>query len=281
VLIPTAQPPQESKVMERIESLDDARVAAYRNLPDRTRRGESLFVTEGRLVTRRLIRSDYEVESVFVAERFADEFRRLLPEEVPLYVAAESVLVGVVGFKFHLGVLGAGHRGKATTLDELMSRTGAGGPVSLVICPQVTKPENMGLIFRTASAFGVDGVLLGRGCCDPFSRRCLRLSMGGVLQVPLVQSTDLQADLLRLREHWGLELLATVLDEQAEPLADVRWPPRAGLLFGSEFEGLGPPWLALSDRRITIPMRPGMDSLNLGVAAGIFLYQWKGRGRPR
>ena len=263
--------------MEWIESLDDPRVAAYRDLPERTLRGESVFVTEGRLVTRRLLKSRYEAESVFVAERFAEEFEREVGPDVPLYVARESLLREVAGFRFNLGVLGAGRRRPTLTLEELISPKPVEAELRLVICPEVAKPENLGLIFRSAAGFGVDGIVLGRGCCEPVSRRMLRVSMGAVLSLPFAGSKDLLADLERLKDRWQVELLAAVLDDRAERLSDVRWPRRVGILFGSEYDGLRAEWLSLCDRRVTIPMAPGVDSLNLGVAAGIFMYEMKRR----
>lgn len=95
--------------------------------------------------------------------------------------------------------------------------------------------------------------------------------------MPLVGSDDLVADLKRLKTRWRVELLAAVLDDRAEPLPDLRWPRRAGILFGSEYEGLRPEWLSLCDRLVTIPMAPNVDSLNLAVAAGIFIYEMKRR----
>ena len=264
---------------EWIDSIDDPRVSAYRNLKDRTLRGESIFVTEGRLLTRRLLQSSYEAESVFVSERFAAEFRRLVKDDVPLYAAPERLLTEVVGFEFHLGVLGAGRRRASHSLDQLLCRKRLEDELSLVICPAVTKVENLGLIFRSASGLGGDGILLGRQCCDPFPRRSLRLSMGAVLWVPFARSGDLAADLRALKDRWQVELVATVLDDRAERLADFRWPPRTGLLFGNEYDGLQEHWLSACDRRVTIPMAPTADSLNLGVAAGIFMYDMMKRKR--
>jgi tRNA G18 (ribose-2'-O)-methylase SpoU len=264
--------------MERIESIDDARVAPYRNLRDRTLRGESIFVTEGELVTLRLLGSRYPAESVFVAEKFAERLEQAVGD-VPLYVGSEKLLREVVGFPFHRGVLGAGRRTGALGLDEMMAGAGMSGRCGLVVCPEVTKPDNLGLIFRSAAAFGVEGVLLGSRCCDPLSRRALRLSMGGVLQMPWVTSNDLPGHLRRLRTEWRFELWATVLDERADRLDSLCWPDRTALLLGNEFDGLEEPYLSLCDRRVTIPMRPGVDSLNLGVAAGVFLYEMKCRRR--
>lgn len=267
-------------MIERIESLDDPRVAAYRNLPDRTLRGESIFVTEGRALTERLLASRYRTESVLCAEQHAEDFNRAAADRCPVYSAPERLLMEIVGFNFHLGVMGAGRRGTPATLDELMSPLDPARPITLAVCPEVTKPENLGLVFRSAAALGIDGVLLGRLCCDPFSRRCLRVSMGGLFRVPWAQSADVPEDFQTLHRRWGVELAATVLDPRAEPIDAIRWPARLGLVFGSEYDGLRHHWLELCQRRVTIPMRPGTDSLNLGVAAGIFLYE-AGRRMPR
>jgi tRNA G18 (ribose-2'-O)-methylase SpoU len=257
----------------RIESIDDPRVDAYRNLRDRTLRGESIFVAEGQVLTLRLLASGYAIESLFVADEFADEIAVVLNDRAPLYVSSEKLLLEVVGFPFHRGVLGVGRRGVPLRFHELLARRDRAAPLRLAVCPEITKPENMGLIFRSASALGIDGVLLGERCCDPFSRRCLRVSMGAVLQVPFVKTADLLADLRSLKQSWNVELVGAVLDERAEPLAAVQWSPRTAILFGNEFDGLPSRCLELCDRRVMIPMRAGVDSLNLGVAAGIFLYQ--------
>lgn len=259
-------------VMERIDSIDDPRVAAYRSLPDRTLRGESVFVTEGRNLTLRLLASPYAAESVFVAQQHAAEFAAVVGD-VPLYTAPEPLLKQVVGFDFHLGVLGSGRRGELPSPDELVGRRPVDAPLRLVICPETTKPENLGLIFRSSAGLGIDGLLLGRRCCDPFSRRALRLSMGGTLQVPFSTSVELADAMRRLRDRRQVELVAAVVDDRAERLPDFRWSPRTALVFGNEFHGLREPWLSACDRRVTIPMPPGVDSLNLGVAAGIFLYE--------
>jgi len=262
--------------MERIGSLDDPRVAAYRNLRDRTLRGESIFVAEGYVLARRLLESRFEAESILVDEEYADEFERRAAGRMPVYVASKTLLLSIVGFPFHRGALAVGRRPPPRKLEEVLAADRP-GPSSdrlrLVILPEVIKPENLGLAFRAAAAFGIEAVLLGRRSCDPFSRRALRVSMGGVLSVPFTRSADLGSDLSALKRRWGVELTAAVLDEDAPSLADASWPPRAGVVLGNEFDGLSADWLSLCDRRLTIPMRPNTDSLNLGVAAGIFLYE--------
>ena len=259
--------------MQRIESIDDPRIAPYRNLRERTLRGEEIFLTEGRELTLRLLESPFVTESILASDDFASEFERLVGDRVPLYVGPEKLLIEVVGFNFHRGVLAIGRRREPLAFDDLLARLAAKSQVRLVICPEITKPENMGLIFRSAGAFGLDGMLVGGQSCDPFSRRCLRVSMGGALRVPFVKTPCLLADLKRLKQVCGVELVAAVVDPHAQPISNVPWPARTGVLMGNEFTGLSSDWLAICDRRVTIPMLPSVDSLNLGVSAGIFLYE--------
>ncbi len=261
----------------RIDSLDDPRVVAYRNLRDRTLRGERMFVAEGTLLVMRLLASRFAADSLLVAEPRAAEFLPLVPADVPIYVAAESLLQAIIGFHLHQGVLAAGRRHPEIALEAMLGPP-SDRPLGIIVCPRITKPENMGLIFRVAAGLGADGLVLGPQCCDPFSRRCLRVSMGAVLRAPYRKSADLAADLAALRDRWGIEMLAAVLDDRAVPLPRLAWPRRAAVLLGNEFDGLGEPWLEFCTQRVTIPMAHQTDSLNLGVAAGIFVHEMM-RGR--
>ena len=258
--------------MEHIQSIDDPRIAAYRNLPDRTLRGESIFLAEGRLLAERLLASRYEVESVFVSTEYYEEFRRLTPADVPLFVAEEKLLLDIVGFPFHRGALAVGRRGRPLTLDDFLATAGEKPQFRLAVCPEITKPENMGLIFRSAAAFGLSGVLLGERCCDPFSRRAMRVSMGAVLRVPFHKTENLQESLRVLKDRHEFILYAAVLDPAAEKLNEISWPARCGILLGNEMDGLAAASLEFCDHRVTIPITDNVDSLNLGVAAGIFIY---------
>jgi tRNA G18 (ribose-2'-O)-methylase SpoU len=258
--------------MEHIQSLDDPRVAAYRNLPDRTLRGESIFLAEGRLLAERLLASRYEVESVFVSTDYYEDFRRLTPAGVPLYVAEEALLLEIVGFPFHRGALAVGRRGRPTTFEELLAPAEDARQFRLAICPEITKPENMGLIFRNAAAFGLGGILLGERCCDPFSRRAMRVSMGATLRVPFCKTESLRESLQTLTLRREFPLYAAVLDPAAKTIGDVSWPSHCGILLGNEMDGLDTSILEWCDHRVTIPITDRVDSLNLGVASGIFMF---------
>ena len=113
--------------MQPITSINDSRVAAYRNLRDRTLRGESLFVAEGELVARRLLASRFDVESVLVCNELLDRITPLVPPGVPVYVGPERLLRDVVGYDFHRGVLAVGRRSEPETLEQLAARVDRGG----------------------------------------------------------------------------------------------------------------------------------------------------------
>ena len=223
--------------MERIDAIDDPRVAPYRGLRDRTLRGESIFVAEGRWLVERLLASTYRTLSVFASEEYAEQFRKRVPPDVPMYVAPESLLLEVVGFKFHRGILALGLRRPSLTLDALVAGCATPTAWNLAVYPEVTKPENLGLVFRSAAALGLDGIVLGERSCDPFSRRSLRVSMGAIFRVPFARSTDVLADMKRLQTQYSAELWAAVSEGCAEPLPAVQWPPRVAVLLGNESDG--------------------------------------------
>jgi tRNA G18 (ribose-2'-O)-methylase SpoU len=256
-----------------IDSADDSRLAPYRELVhSRDTRAAGLFVAEGEKFAERLLQSAFETVSVLVAERWAERMAAITPPNVPVYVVSEALIREIVGFDFHRGVLACGRRRPATRLEDLLHPLDARR--RLVVCPAPSDAENLGGIIRSAAAFGVDALLISDRSLDPFSRRVLRVSMGTALTLPIVESADLLGDLRRLHEEGGAATFATVLAEDATPLDDVTPPPRWALVLGAEAEGLPPEWISACRHRVTIPMRRGVDSLNVSVAAGIFLYRF-------
>jgi tRNA G18 (ribose-2'-O)-methylase SpoU len=258
---------------EFVDNLDDPRLRLYRNLKDGelAREGDR-FIVEGHFVVQRVLVSDFPVESVLIAQRKLEEMRSVIPEGLPVYVVPDRLVNGIVGFQFHTGVMAIARRKLAMPLDELMGRCGE--RATLMVLPETSSLQNMGAMIRIGAAFGVDGFLTGPESVDPFYRLPVRVSMGTCFKMPIVRSGDLAGDLRRLREQWGVELAATVLDPEAEPLDGAVRGPWLGLLLGGEAQGLGPPWLAACSRRLTIPMQWGVDSLNVAVAAGVFLYHF-------
>lgn len=260
--------------MEWIDSLDDPRLDTYRQIKIINRqRQQACFVVEGRLLVERLLASRYPTESVLCIRRLAEEMSAVVPTHVPLWVIPDAWISELVGFQFHRGVLACGRRLPLTSLAELSA---AADTATYVVCPHVQDPENLGSILRVSAAFGVNGVLAGEACPDHLSRRVLRVSMGAGLVLPIRRSATLIEDLSFLRDHEDVELVATVLADRAENLERFQRRAKLALLLGREDQGLDEKWLDLCQRQVTIPMQLQTDSLNVAVAAGIFLYHLHG-----
>jgi tRNA G18 (ribose-2'-O)-methylase SpoU len=261
---------------EVIESLDDPRLNPYRNLKSTNlTRWSNQFIAEGLLVVERLLASRFEVVSVVASRKVERQVISIVPEERPLYLLDHKLAEQLVGYAFHAGVLACGVRRPSRPLEELLDSDKMQSLIA--VCPNVNDPENIGAIIRLSAGFGLSGVLLGPDCADPFSRRVLRVSMGTAFSMPILETRDLQSDLLRLRDEHHVELAAAVLDPSAEPLENARRSTQMAILFGNEKHGLDKHWIDLCERKLTIPMAPAADSLNVAVAAGIFFHYFQRR----
>jgi tRNA G18 (ribose-2'-O)-methylase SpoU len=202
----------------------------------------------------------------------------------------EEELAGLVGFAFHRGVLAAARAPAVPGLEDwwrdLRGAAGspAGLPTRVVLCPALTDAENLGSIYRCASALGWDAVGMGPECITPYSRRGLRVSMANCLSLPgfrLAADNDF-SPLKRL----GFVVVGASLHAEARHLAELRQtlaelasvnppedPIRLALVFGNEYHGLRPDQEAACDHLVTIPMHRGTDSLNVAVAAGILMFE--------
>lgn len=255
-----------------ITDLEDSRLDVYRNLKQTNHtRWQQIFIAEGEKLVERLLDSRFETVSVLAAESHVERLLPRVPAEVPVYVVRASEVDQLIGFQFHRGVLACGRRPVNPTFDELWPSPAQ--PLTLVLCPDIKDPENLGTIMRISAAFGVDGLIVGHEGTDPYSRRVLRVSMGTVFRLPVIQTDDWPAMLTKLKQA-GVETAATVLNPHAERLLTAERTPRFALALGCEGYGLSPEFVARCDRQLTIKMADGVDSLNVAIAAGIFLHHF-------
>ena len=233
-------------------------------------RGQGLFVAEGRLVVSRLVAlGRFEVCSILVnAAAYAAMRDVLEPAAADVYLCADGLLRRVTGFNFHRGCLALARRPAPTPEERLH------GAATLLALEGVGNPDNVGGLFRTGAAFGVDGLLLNGSSGDPFYRKAIRTSMGATLRLPFARAADWPAALAAMQRA-GFVLLALTPHADASPLAEVARAllPAARLLIavGSEGDGLASDTLRRADVRVRIPIRDDVDSLNVTVAAGAAL----------
>jgi tRNA G18 (ribose-2'-O)-methylase SpoU len=242
-----------------ILNADDPRVADYRSLKERRLNEEGRFVAESERVVRRLLASALPVQSVLLTAPRLGTLGDALGGDFPVYLAPQSVLDQVAGFHVHRGCLAVG------------LRTPAAEARTLIVLEDLTDVDNLGAIARHAAAFGADAILLSPRSADPFYRKAIRVSLGAVFTVPIVRLPRWPDDLQSLRAQ-GVSVIGAVLDADAVPLTNFARPPRVALMFGAEGPGLSPAARAACDHRVTIPMSPGADSLNVATAAALFLF---------
>ncbi|HZQ56701.1 MAG TPA: RNA methyltransferase [Acidimicrobiales bacterium] len=254
----------------------DARLADYVGLTDaalrrRVEHGRGLFIAEGELVIRQLLVSPYPVRSVLVAPTRYAHLRDVLDGlDAPVYVAPKEVLEAVAGFDIHRGAVASAGRLPYPEPSALLR-----GARTVAVLEALNDHENIGALFRNAAALGVDAVFLSPTCADPLYRRSVRVSMGCVLRLPFTTLSPWPDALAGLAAA-GFELVALTPAPGAEDLGE--FPPggRVALLFGAERDGLSPGALAAASRRARIPVRDGVDSLNVATAAAIAFHHFCG-----
>ena len=257
----------------RVDDLDDERLAAYRNVPDPDllARG-GLFIAEGRLVVRRLIESRrFRVQSVMVTDAALVPLRGLLDphDTLPVYVVRQSVMNGITGFNMHRGCLALGERPSPCSWREMVK-----GARRVIALERIGNADNVGSVFRSASAFGVDAVLLERNCIDPLYRKAIRTSMGAALTMRHAEAEP-WPDVLRelARDGWVVVAMtpspsAPLLHTVASEIAD----RPVVVVVGNEGEGLTTAALDACTHQARIPMTNNVDSLNVATAAAIAMY---------
>jgi tRNA G18 (ribose-2'-O)-methylase SpoU len=248
----------------------DERLDDYRDLRrpgDRVRYEARVgcFIAEGLIAVRRLLASPLSVRSVLVLATKFDRVAGLVPSNVPCYVVSGSVLAEVAGFDVHRGVLACADRPAPADLGTVAAEAR-----TIAVLEGLNDHENLGAIARSARALGVDALMLDPTCADPWYRRTVRVSMGEVLALPVVRSADWPGDLDRLR-GFGFTVVALTPASDAVDLWELAADPpeRIALLLGAEGPGLSTAAIAAADIRVRIPIRAGVDSLNVGHAAAV------------
>ena len=245
-------------------------LAIFSDLKNKDLRRDGIFIAEGPAVVKRLLAANWEIHSLLISEHLYLDFGPRLAGRCAVQVMSEVEISQIVGYPFHRGILAAGIRPAAQRLSSVLSALPSNS--HLVIAPLVTELENMGTIIRNAAAFGVGALICGDRGVDPLDRRVIRVSMGAVFNLPIV-TVSYRDDCKDQLARYGFELVATVLDSSATLLKEFKWGGKTALVLGNEFSGIPQEWKAICERYVTIPMANGVDSLNLGVASGIFMNE--------
>lgn len=259
--------------VELITDPADERIADYRALTDvelRTRwePPHGLFIAEGELVLRRALRAGYPPKSFLIEAKRHAQIEDL-ERQAPIYGASPEVLEQITGFHVHRGLLASFRRLPLPPASQVLAAARR-----VVILEDINNHTNLGAIFRGVAALGIDAVLLSPTCADPLYRRSVRVSMGEVFAIPYVTLAP-WPDGLKLVRDAGYSILAMTPGPESVALQDLpaAHRQRPALLLGAEGPGLSRSALAAGDVRVRIPMRRGVDSLNVAAATAVACWE--------
>ncbi|WP_425562075.1 TrmH family RNA methyltransferase [Microbacterium kribbense] len=262
-------------LVTRIDDPADPRLSDYRDLTDVALRRKlepagGLYMAESAKVLVRALAVGHLPRSVLLQEKWMPEAEQLLVShpDVPVYVVPAEVAEQVTGYAVHRGLLAAMHRPQLPPVADVVA-----GARRVAVFEDVVDHTNVGAAFRSAAALGVDAVLVTPRCADPLYRRSVRVSMGTVFQVPWTRIQGWPEGIDELQDA-GFVVAGMTLGEGAISLDELvaQRHAKLALVFGTEGHGLTAKADRRVDRRVTIPMTGGVDSLNIAAASAVAFY---------
>lgn len=235
-----------------------------------------IFIAESPKVIERALAAGYEPESILAQRgQLSGEGGYIFDmcPDVPVYTAPMDVLTKITGFKLTRGMLCAMKRRTLPGMDEICN-----GAARLALLENVVNPTNIGAIFRSAAALGIDGILLTPGCADPLYRRAARVSMGTVFQIPwtyIDKTVKWPEEGMASLHDMGFKTAAFALHDDSASIDDDRLmsEERLVIILGTEGDGLADVTIADCDYTVKIPMAHGVDSLNVAAASAVAFWQ--------
>lgn len=257
-----------------IMSTDDPRVAIFTSLTEAQLRvwkeaREGIFIAESPKVIRIALKAGYRPVALMCERKHIEgDAKDIIYDcgNIPVYTGSREILAQITGYKLTRGVLCAMERRPSPTLSVI-----CGGAKRVAVLQTVTDTTNIGAIFRSAAALGVDALVLTHDTCDPLNRRAVRVSMGTIFQVPWTWSYN---PILELKEL-GFKTVAMALTDDSISLDDPRLSaePKLALVFGTEGDGLPRSVITDCDYTVKIPMAHGVDSLNVAAASAVAFWE--------
>ena len=265
-----------------VDNLNAPGVDVFADLTERELRNSyektgGVFIAESPKVIERALNAGYEPISFLMEEKHITGDAAFIIERcshLPVYTAPRPVLEKLTGFKLTRGVFGAFKRKDPPAFQEICRKARR-----IALLENIADATNAGAIFRSAAALGIDAVLLSPECADPLNRRCLRVSMGNVFLVDWAfisnNPSDWPENGMKALKDMGFKTLSMALRNNSVDISDpvLRNEEKLAVLLGTEGDGLLSKTIELSDYVAKIPMKEGVDSLNVAAAAAVIFWE--------
>lgn len=253
----------------------DPRLSAYRSLKGKELEREGIFIAEGEKVVRSLVESGCRIASCLTSRETIARYKPLLAilakKKVPLYVAANGVIEGIIGFRFHKGIMAVGYCPKKRAISDALKKPKS--PLFLVALNAINDPQNVGLIARNAAAFGARALIVDHATYDPYYRKAVRVSMGAIFRLPVYYEDDLASSLSWLKKEYGTRIIAATPGRGAVDITKTKLSGNICFVFGNEDKGVSSDILRIADVKVRIPISKDIDSLNVASAGAVCLYK--------
>ena len=269
--------------IREITSLDLPELQPYRTLRRPAEHMQhGIFVAEGEKVLRRLLRSDLTIVSMLLTRQWLDQISSELnvskQRNTIAYLADKRLLETIVGYNLHQGIMAVAKVPMERSLEEILSEIPK--PHLLVALDGLEHAENVGIVVRNCAAFSVHCIIVGETSSSPYLRRAVRNSMGAVFHLPVVHTKNLAEALAFLHRQYATRIIAAHPHEKSS-IRTVDLTGNLCIVFGNEGTGISKTILEKCTDRIAIPMMNETDSLNVGSASAVFLYEAGGQRFPQ
>ncbi|MEW5797384.1 MAG: RNA methyltransferase [Bacteroidota bacterium] len=266
--------------IEHIRSLEMPELEPYRTLKrplEHLQKG--IFVAEGEKVVSRLLASGIRLFSLLLTEQWFAQHRATIeqhPDPIKIFIGEKRLLNSIVGHELHQAIMGIAKVPKGVPITELVQIIEEKDNFLCVLIDGIVNAENMGVIVRNCACFAVDAILTLPSSCDPYLRRSVRNSMGNIFQMPITYLTNARSDIDSLKRS-GLKFYAAHPNTISTDIRSVHFSKKICIVLGAEGHGISKEVLDLCDAFVTIPMKEGIDSLNVASASAVLLWEIQNR----
>ncbi len=268
---------EEENLIIEVKDINAPELAVFSKLTESQLRNrlepeKGIFIAESPKVINTALDNGYVPTALLMEKRHLEGQGKAIIErsgDIPVYTGERSVLASLTGYELTRGVLCAMKRPLKRDLDEIVADKNR-----IAVLEGVVDSTNIGAIFRSAAALGMDAVLLTKNCCDPYNRRSVRVSMGTVFQIPWTYIDDVAA-----LKNYGFKTCAMALTDESVSIDDEKLnsEEKLAVVLGAEGDGLSKTTITACDYTVKIPMYHGVDSLNVAAASAVAFWQLRSK----